>query len=163
MWAERVPDIEAQLKRHVSLEAIGMEYGVSKQRMYQVLEKFGLETGIKTRRNKLRGKPPSWYWLNRILVNKGIDKDERDYILENLEKPEKCPVFGTTLNYLGTGNYRTDDSPSIDQIDAGKGYTRDNVQILSWRANRIKNDSTPAELRLLADYMEQLDRKSLQL
>jgi hypothetical protein len=40
---------------------------------------------------------------------------------------------------------------SIDRIDPSKGYTPDNVWLISQRANRIKNDATPEELKLIAE------------
>ena len=54
-------------------------------------------------------------------------------------------------------------SPSIDRIDSTKGYTKDNIQIISWRANRIKNDSTPEELMQIATYMRNLTKNILQV
>jgi len=68
-------------------------------------------------------------------------------------KDNKCPVFGTDLQF-GDAGFR-DHSPSIDKIDHNKGYTLDNVQILSWRANRLKVDATIQELELLLNYMKQ--------
>lgn len=65
----------------------------------------------------------------------------------------KCPVFGTELKF-GNAGFR-DNSPSIDKIDPTKGYTLDNIQVLSWRANRLKADATVEELELLLNYMKQ--------
>mgnify|MGYP007075817688 CR=1 FL=1 len=44
---------------------------------------------------------------------------------------------------------------SLDRIDSSKGYIKGNVWVISLRANRIKNDSTPQELRLIADKVEE--------
>lgn len=65
----------------------------------------------------------------------------------------RCPVFGTILEF-GDSGFR-DNSPSIDKIDPKKGYTLDNVQILSWRANRLKVDASIQELELLLAFMKQ--------
>lgn len=64
-----------------------------------------------------------------------------------------CPVFGFKLNF-GTAGFR-DHSPSIDRIDSSKGYTKDNIQIISWKANRIKGFATIKELDLLLSYLKQ--------
>jgi hypothetical protein len=40
--------------------------------------------------------------------------------------------------------YKYYDKPSIDRIDAYKGYTKENIQILSWKENRIKGDKEVA-------------------
>lgn len=158
-WHKETAKIEQMVKSGVVLEDIGEHYGVSKQRIYQVLQKFNIDTPLKKRKTFLKGKPPKYYWLNKMLTAKGVPKDKRLSILEILDIPDACPVFGFPLNYEGTGEQgftRGDDSPSVDRIDSTKGYTKDNIQIISWRANRIKNDSTPKELRMLADYMESL-------
>ena len=68
-------------------------------------------------------------------------------------KDGNCPVFGTKLEF-GNAGFR-DNSPSIDKIDPKLGYTIDNVQILSWRANRLKVDASIEELELLLAFMKQ--------
>jgi len=62
--------------------------------------------------------------------------------IEDIRIPSICPVLGIQLNQGGN----TDSSPSLDRIDSSKGYTPDNVWVISTRANRIKNDATPDEL-----------------
>ena len=42
----------------------------------------------------------------------------------------------------------------MDRINPTKGYVKGNIWVISLRANRIKNDSTPQELRLIADKVE---------
>ena len=165
-WVNELDNIKAMLKEGKSLEAIGNLYGVKKQRVYQVLTKFGIETPNRTRANFLRGKEPKYYWLSRMLCNKGVSKADRLKLLSELDVPDVCPALGIKLNYNGvegTGWTRQDDSPSIDRIDSNKGYEVNNIQIMSWRANRIKNDSTPEELMLIAKYMHSLTKKDLQL
>jgi len=69
--------------------------------------------------------------------------------------PERCPMLGIPLVYGRTGNKQNrEDSPSLDRIDPTKGYTLDNVHVISMRANRIKNNARPDELRAIADYMD---------
>lgn len=71
----------------------------------------------------------------------------------NVFWPSVCPVFGTPLDYKSRGTLNPD-APTIDRIDPHGGYLAGNVQVLSWRANRLKSDATPEELRKLADYVE---------
>ena len=166
-WVDELDTVKEMLAACVPLEQIGHKYNVSKQRIYQVLIKYGLETPQKKRKSFLRDKPPKVYWVARMLVAKKVTKTERLEILESISIPDYCPVLGIKLNYDGNdkspGWTRQDDSPSIDRIDSNKGYTADNIHIISWRANRIKNDSTPEELRKLADYIEDLTKKDLRL
>jgi hypothetical protein len=65
----------------------------------------------------------------------------------------KCPVFGTELKF-GNAGFK-DNSPSIDKIDPKGGYTLDNVQVISWRANRLKVDASINELEMLLAFMKQ--------
>lgn len=64
----------------------------------------------------------------------------------------KCPVFGITLEFNNAGFRET--SPSLDRIDSSKGYTRDNVQIISWKANRLKSSATIEELEILVAFLK---------
>ena len=64
----------------------------------------------------------------------------------------KCPVFGFEFEWNSAGFRET--SPSLDRIDSNKGYTKDNVQVISWKANRIKAYATAAELEIVATYMK---------
>lgn len=66
-----------------------------------------------------------------------------------------CPIFGMKLEFNGAG-FR-DSSPSIDRIDSTKGYTRDNIQIISWKANRIKGAASLQDLEMLVAYLKQGD------
>jgi hypothetical protein len=167
LWENELDRVQTLLKEGNTLEQIGKSYGVTKQRMYQVLTKFGIATGQRKCKNFLKDKEPKYYWLNRILATKKIPKEERLILLDSMLLPDFCPIFNIKLNYNGNGMEggwsRTDDSPSLDRIDSTKGYTKDNIQVISWRANRIKNDSTPEELLLLAEYMLRLTKKDLQV
>ena len=66
-----------------------------------------------------------------------------------------CPIFGIKLEFNGAG-FR-DNSPSIDRIDSTKGYTRDNIQVISWKANRIKGASSLQDLEMMVAYLKQGD------
>jgi hypothetical protein len=61
--------------------------------------------------------------------------------------PETCPILGECLVPL------TRYAPSLDRIDNRKGYTRDNIQIISRKANAMKNDATNEELRKFASWV----------
>lgn len=68
--------------------------------------------------------------------------------------PEKCPVLGIPLFF--TPGKRTDHSPSIDRIDSKKGYTKENTIVVSWHANRIKNDTTLENLEKVLNFYKGL-------
>lgn len=81
-------------------------------------------------------------------------KHEWNIEFNDLSFPTHCPILGIELNY--SASYRSDDSPSFDRIDSSKGYVKGNVAIMSWRANRIKNDGTADEHQRIADFMQSL-------
>lgn len=72
--------------------------------------------------------------------------------LSDIVVPEFCPVLGLKLEQCE--GRQQDNSPSLDRIDSSKGYIKGNIKVISLRANRIKNDATPEELRKVADYYE---------
>lgn len=65
--------------------------------------------------------------------------------------PSHCPILGIEL-FCGEGK-ATDNSPTLDCIIPERGYTSSNVQVISQRANRIKNDATPEELWRVAEFV----------
>lgn len=71
--------------------------------------------------------------------------------------PEFCPVLGIPIT-CNTGK-RSDNSPSIDRIDNSLGYCPGNVQVISFRANKLKNDSTVEELERVVAFMKRTIRK----
>ncbi len=74
--------------------------------------------------------------------------------VESIRKPTHCPVFGVELIYQASGR-RSPNSASIDRFDSSRGYTPDNVWVISWRANQIKNDATLDELKRLVAALDQ--------
>lgn len=68
--------------------------------------------------------------------------------------PSRCPIFDIELEWSverGNGHITLPNSPSLDRIDPTKGYTKDNVWIISYRANTIKSNATHEELKLVAE------------
>lgn len=63
--------------------------------------------------------------------------------LSDINIPELCPVLGTLM-----------ESPSLDRFDNTKGYTPDNVRVISKRANSLKSDATLDEMQRIVAYME---------
>ena len=65
--------------------------------------------------------------------------------LEDIVIPDVCPYLGIKLEVTpGTG--LQPNTPSIDRIDISKGYTKDNIMIISHKANRLKGELTIEEL-----------------
>ena len=70
-----------------------------------------------------------------------------DIELEDIVIPSICPILKVPLER------NTSYAPSLDKIDPAKGYTKGNVQVISMKANLMKQDATPEELRRFAKWV----------
>ena len=95
-------------------------------------------------REKFRNKK-----ANAKSINKPWDIEFGD-----LDFPTHCPILGIELDYFAERTQ--ENSPSFDCVDPTKGYVVGNVFVISWRANRIKNDGTAQEHRAIAAFIERV-------
>lgn len=79
--------------------------------------------------------------------------------LEDIKIPEVCPVLGIKLKKNTGGRLPSDYSPSVDRIDNEKGYTKDNIRIISFRANTIKGYATKEELKKVIKYFDKKNKQ----
>ena len=75
-----------------------------------------------------------------------------DLTAEDIIIPEVCPVLGIEL-HKGTRKNR-DNSPSVDRFLPVLGYTKNNIRVISWRANDLKKNATVEELTKVLSYMK---------
>ena len=97
-----------------------------------------------------------WRNAKERAVKKGIPFDIE---VEDIIIPTVCPVLGIQIYPAfrkDNGDRFSNNSPSIDRIDITKGYTKGNIMVISWRANRIKSDATIEEIKLIAQYYGKL-------
>lgn len=70
-----------------------------------------------------------------------------DIELSDVVVPQICPLLEMPINsYSEKPGFR----PSLDRIRPDLGYVKGNVQVVSHRANRLKNNANGTELMLLA-------------
>lgn len=69
--------------------------------------------------------------------------------LEDVVIPSECPVFGIKFVYEKDSPW----APSIDRVDSSRGYTPDNIQIISRRANYLKSNMTVEEAEIIYRFM----------
>lgn len=91
-----------------------------------------------------------WYGARKRAKKLGV---EFNLEIEDIKIPKTCPLLGIKIEYNGTINNR-DNSPSIDRKDISLGYVKGNVGVISYRANRIKNDATPLEIKRMAERID---------
>jgi hypothetical protein len=73
--------------------------------------------------------------------------------VSDLIMPETCPVLGIKLEPNIGGKIAAPNSPSLDRINPKLGYVKGNVQIISFRANTIKNCGSLEEHQKVIRYM----------
>lgn len=76
---------------------------------------------------------------------------------DDISVPDACPILGIPL-IRGIGK-PVPGSPTIDRIDSTGGYTPDNVQVISWRANTLKKDANTEELIKLGAWATSMRQK----
>lgn len=109
---------------------------------------FGHLPEVKGRRRKTllewRAKYPNKYLLQQARsrakeLNINFDLSAEDIII-----PSECPALKTPFKY------GTPYAMSLDKVMPSLGYVKDNVQVLSLKANLMKQDASPEELRNFA-------------
>ena len=90
-----------------------------------------------------------WHNAKRRALESG---KEFDLDIEDIVIPTHCPVLGIEL--IGGVKKPIDTSPSLDRIDSSRGYTKDNVCVVSFRLNRMKNCFSIQEMEATLDYMK---------
>lgn len=63
--------------------------------------------------------------------------------------PDRCPLLGT--EFVFAQGQTAPASPSLDRKDSSRGYTPDNVWVISAKANRIKSDATTDEIAMVVE------------
>lgn len=171
-WKKELPVIKELGSVGWTQSKLAAKYGVSRQRMKQVVDRYIPEWkdhyghavnrsilseehkkkwGVKEdtelyrsqrakfRQKKASSKAVGWEW---------------DLSFGDLVWPTHCPILGIELDYFAPS--RQENSPSFDKTFPELGYVKKNVLIMSWRANRIKNDGSADEHRKIATYLDTL-------
>jgi hypothetical protein len=74
-------------------------------------------------------------------------------ITENdFEIPKICPVLGIPL-YRGH-KVMCRNSPTLDEVIVGRGYVEGNIQVISYRANAMKQDADAKELLKFSEWVQ---------
>lgn len=90
--------------------------------------------------------------LHRSLQRSREKGYEHNISIDDIKIPGECPVLNVQFNPGSkSGGYWN--SPSIDRKDSSKGYTKDNIQVISMRANTMKSDASVQELVKFAKWV----------
>lgn len=93
----------------------------------------------------------------KIMVQSAKYRAKRDGLPFSLKEsditiPDVCPVLGYKLAAGDRHNH--DFAPTIDRLKPELGYVAGNIIIVSYWANRIKNDATIDELVRIVNFYE---------
>lgn len=84
-----------------------------------------------------------------------FDRAALEELLDNA--PDRCPVFGTLFAVRRGVRGVVDTAPTVDRLDNSKGYVRGNMCLISWKANRVKNDATLSDLTAVVTWLRSHD------
>lgn len=103
--------------------------------------------------SRVKSLSPEWKMHQRAKQRCRENGREFTIVVSDIVIPDVCPVLGIPLNMNSgkSGAYRN--SPSLDRKDNSKGYTKDNIQVISQLANAMKCHATNEELHKFAQWI----------
>lgn len=100
------------------------------------------EKNREKRTRYIQNNPEKYMWsvAKQSAKNRNIpfDIEASDIII-----PTHCVYLGCELtNIIGEYKGKIPTNASLDRIDSSKGYTKDNIQVISSLANKLKNNAS---------------------
>lgn len=92
--------------------------------------------------------------LKASAKKRGIEFNLSTTDIDEIGIPLTCPVLGIPLKFHR--GKPQDNSISFDRIDSSKGYTKDNLVIVSYRANKLKSNATLEEMRSMITFYDSI-------
>ena len=89
--------------------------------------------------------------FNGLKSRAGSKGLEFDLKITDLVWPAQCPVLDIPILF-GQG-HNSHNSPSVDRFDNEKGYTKENIKLISYRANTLKSDASKEEIEKILIYL----------
>lgn len=138
-----------------------IEYG---KKYYQENKEKILETSRRTykrNRNKILKRHKEEHKkrdTRELIVERAKARAKIQNLPFNLTKddiilPKKCPILNIKLIRNVGGKNHLENSYSIDKINPNLGYIKNNIQIISYKANTMKSNASKKELLLFAKWI----------
>ena len=96
-----------------------------------------------------------WSQLKSSAKKRNIPFDLLPTDIDEIGIPITCPVLGIPLAF--NRHKVEDNSISFDRIDSSKGYTKDNLIIVSYRVNKLKSNSSLEEMNKIVNFYNNLN------
>ena len=77
-----------------------------------------------------------------------------------LPLPKLCPILGIRLRR--TKCWGDPNGYSLDRVNNKKGYTKDNVIVMSFKANKLKSDGALKVFKAIVKLMEEYENRSME-
>lgn len=142
---------------HVRFKKVGVK-APSPEARAKTNAKWNASNKGKTAKQRWKEKDPKRAWATSA-VGGAKERAARAGIPYDLDKnfiksitPDVCPVFGTPFVFIG-GKTTKPESPTIDRLYPERGYVKDNVIVISMKANAIKSSATASEIQRVADWL----------
>lgn len=122
-------------------------YQKNKDKIRETAKRYREKNREKTNESRALWKqnnPQRNIWSNAKYRAKRIGL-EFNLEVEDIVIPEYCPYLGTKLTFDKLKGH-LDSHASLDRIDSSKGYIKGNVEVISYKANMMKQDASREQL-----------------
>ena len=150
MYPNKQPKKQRTRARYSSPEEARRHYNRKARERYASLRE---SVRVANKDSTIHCKSP-WYYLasgakNRAKKNNLPCDIDAMYVMSIM--PDVCPVLGIPLVFNKESTQ--DNSPTLDRFIPALGYVKGNINVISQKANRLKNDGTLDDIRKLFRWM----------
>lgn len=143
-WTIYVQGYNRVRQQHFCKECNALLDANAKRRIRNRVDSSYNETVKEQKRRSHRNNIVHYLWFR---AKQRAEKYGYDFNIEesDIVIPEICPILEVPIVLGEKGNYEY--TPSLDRIDNSKGYVKGNIQVISKKANTMKNSASIEELR----------------
>ena len=102
---------------------------------------------------RVKSLTPQWKMHQRARQRAKSIGREFTIEVDDIVIPDTCPILGMSINVNSGRSGAYYNSPSLDRKDNSKGYTADNIHVISQKANAMKHCATNKELHMFANWI----------
>lgn len=103
--------------------------------------------------SRVKSYRPETRMYNRAKQRAKNNGREFTITVDDIVIPDRCPILKYEININSGRPGAYHNSPSLDRISNDGGYTPDNIQVISQRANAMKGAASNADLRNFAKWV----------